>query len=90
MALLRGANRPLLTRLVEQEVAVEIGGGPEGGGGGNSPPPPPPTIDFESERVIQCRGELALLDEDEASSLSWTYASLYCTASPLVCRLFTP
>ena len=56
MALLRGANRPLLTRLVEQEVANEVGEGPRD---------PDISIDFASPSVIQCGGELALLDEDE-------------------------
>ena len=74
VALLRGANRPLLTRLVEQEVSfigplfacskcddfflkveVEAGERPRSG----------VDIDFRSHRVIQCEGELALLDDDE-------------------------
>ena len=56
MALLRGANRPLLTRLVEQEVANEVGG---------SDRDPQVSIDFASSSVIQCGGELARLNEDE-------------------------
>ena len=55
VALLRGANRPLLTRLVEKEVEVEVNDVPRMG----------VEIDFNSHRVIQCEGELALLDEDE-------------------------
>jgi len=47
--------RPLLTRLVEQEVETETSEAERGF----------LDIDFSSDRVIQCQGELAKLDEDE-------------------------
>ena len=56
MALLRGANRPLLTRLVEHEVETEVNEYPRSG----------IDIDFRSHRVIQCEhDELNDLNEDE-------------------------
>ncbi|TRY78166.1 hypothetical protein TCAL_07575 [Tigriopus californicus] len=55
VALLRGANRPLLTRLIEQEVDIEAKKNPRGD----------LEIDFKSGQVIQCQGDLALLAEDE-------------------------
>ena len=61
MALLRGANRPLLTRLVEQEVAAEVQEAPRSS----------VDIDFRSHRVIQCAGELAALDEDEVKGFEF-------------------
>ena len=60
VALLRGANRPLLTRLIQEEVAMEYT---------QSFRPPPETrrleIDYSSPRVIQCIGDLAQLANDD-------------------------
>ena len=55
MALLRGANRPLLTRLIQEEVALEWKKGFR----------PQVEIDLASEKVIQCGGDLALLEQDD-------------------------
>ena len=46
MALLRGANRPLLTKLIRQETRMEIK---------ESPRLPDFIVDFQSNRVIQVR-----------------------------------
>ena len=46
MALLRGANRPLLTKLIRQETAIERK---------ELPRPPDFRVDFQSNRVIQVR-----------------------------------
>lgn len=56
VALLRGANRPLLTKLVESEVRIETG---------DDEPRVRVDVDFRSERVIQCQGELCRLADDE-------------------------
>ena len=56
VALLRGANRPLLTKLVESEVRIETG---------DDEPRVRVDVDFRSERVIQCQGELHRLGDDE-------------------------
>ena len=55
IALLRGANRPLLTKLILQEVENEMRKGLR----------ERVEIDFASERVIQCAGELAQLEYDD-------------------------
>lgn len=55
MALLKGANRPLLTRLIIQEVQIETGNSYR----------PTIDIDFGSSKVIQCAGDLAQLEEDD-------------------------
>ena len=55
MALLRGANRPVLTRLIQQEVSVES----------KQSYRPNVEIDFTSPKVIQCAGDLAQLENDE-------------------------
>ena len=55
VALLRGANRPLLTRLIEEEVRLEWKNGFR----------PIVEIDFASKKVIQCGGDLALLEQDD-------------------------
>merc|ERR1712083_916250 len=55
VALLRGANRPLLTRLIQEEVALEWKKGFR----------PEIEIDLASEKVIQCGGDLALLEQDD-------------------------
>ena len=55
VALLRGANRPLLTRLIEEEVKLEWENGFR----------PKVEIDFTSHKVIQCGGDLAMLEQDE-------------------------
>ena len=55
VALLRGANRPLLTRLIQQEVDYEAGHRPRAY----------IDIDFDSDKVIQCGGDLALLENDD-------------------------
>ena len=55
MALLRGANRPLLTKLIMQEVENEMKRGLR----------EKIEIDFTSERVIQCAGDLAQLEYDD-------------------------
>ena len=47
MALLRGANRPLLTRLIIQEVELLL----------LSANDPRIDIDYNSEKVIQCTGK---------------------------------
>ena len=57
MALLRGANRPLLTQLIEQEVETEVTEKERLG----------VEIDFRSHKVIQCEGDLAVLDDDEVN-----------------------
>ena len=46
MALLRGANRPLLTKLIRQETTIETK---------ESPRDPDFIVDFQSNRVIQVR-----------------------------------
>ena len=56
VALLRGANRPLLTKLVESEVRIETG---------DDEPRVRVDVDFSSARVIQCQGELHRLGDDE-------------------------
>ena len=55
VALLRGANRPLLTRLIQEEVVLEY----------TEAFRPPLEIDFNSEKVIQCSGDLAQLENDD-------------------------
>ena len=55
MALLRGANRPLLTRLIQNEVELEW----------KKCFRPEIEIDLASEKVIQCGGDLALLAHDD-------------------------
>ena len=55
MALLRGANRPLLTKLIMQEVENEMRKGLRD----------KVDIDYTSERVIQCAGDLAQLEYDD-------------------------
>ena len=55
MALLRGANRPLLTKLIMQEVENEMKKGLREN----------VDIDYTSERVIQCAGDLAQLEYDD-------------------------
>lgn len=52
---MRGANRPLLTRLIQHEVEVESKQGYR----------PIVEIDFTSPRVIQCGGDLAQLEHDD-------------------------
>ena len=52
---MRGANRPLLTRLIQEEVVLEYTQGFR----------PPVEIDFNSHKVIQCSGDLAQLENDD-------------------------
>ena len=53
MALLRGANRPLLTRLIIQEVEMLLCSNERR-----------VDVDYTSEKVIQCTGDLAQLAYD--------------------------
>ncbi len=84
VALMRGANRPLLTRLVEQEVgdrAPVVKQRPlyqitlahsrnfqVEVEVSDSPRDASLEIDFRSHKVIQCQGELAALGDDEESN----------------------
>ena len=56
MALLRGANRPLLTRLINQEVEIESN---------LQSRSMEDEIDLYSPKVIQCSGNLANLEEND-------------------------
>jgi hypothetical protein len=55
VALLRGPNRPLLTRLIQHEVDVEF----------RQLNRPILDIDYDSAKVIQCGGDLAQLENDD-------------------------
>lgn len=55
VALLRGLNRPLLTRLIQEELALEC----------KKDDRPQIEIDMASVKVIQCGGDLALLEQDD-------------------------